>query len=173
VKHSLLTLCLIVWASVEAHGQAGTQSAPVAAPDPRIPIVLAQARRENWRCLMRGHLKALIEAMQHMSAGEYALAAMVTEDNYGLAPGKPEYCREPLFTKDASITAAGLPPPPPEAVRGMFSGMQQQQPYLSTRHATLNAVATPLRRGNPWRLWGPTALPATQRTDWNDFTRIS
>jgi hypothetical protein len=147
VKHALLTLCLIVWASVAAHGQAGAQSAPVVAPDPRIPIALAEARRENWRCLMRGHLKALIEAMQHMSAGEYSLAARVTEDNYGLAPGKPEYCREPLFTKDASIIAAGLPPPPPEAVRGMFSGMQQAAAVF------VDEARDAQRSGNPASAW--------------------
>ncbi len=65
---------------------------------------------------------------------ELQLAARVTEDNYGLAPGKPEYCREPLFTKDASITAAGLPPPPPEAVTlGAMDG------YLASASGSLQS----------------------------------
>jgi hypothetical protein len=112
-----------------------------------MPIALAGARRDNWRCLMRGHLKALVEAMQHMSVGKYALAAAVTEDNYGLAPGKEEYCREPLFTKDASSAAATLPPQPPEPVRAMFSGMQE------AARAFVRAARNVPRTGDPTPAW--------------------
>src|ERR1700728_3901662 len=64
-----------------------------AARDPRLPIVLAQARRENWKCLMRGHLQSLTESMRHLSNGEFEAAAAVAEFNFGLAPGTIEYCR--------------------------------------------------------------------------------
>jgi hypothetical protein len=96
---------------------------------------------------MRGHLKALTEAMQHMSAGEYELAAVVTEDNYGLTPGKAEYCRESIFTKDASIAAASLPPQPPDAVRAMFAGMQQ------AAGAFVKAARETHRTGDPAPAW--------------------
>ena len=62
--------------------------------------------------------------MQHLSAGDFARAAEVTEDNYGLTRGESEYCREPLFTKAASMAAATLPPQPPEPVRALFGEMK-------------------------------------------------
>jgi cytochrome c556 len=91
--------------------------------DPRLPIALVEARRENWKCLMRGHLQSLTESMRHLSKGEFVAAAAAVESNFGLAPGTVEYCREPLFTKDDSVRAATLPPSPPPQVRAMFDGM--------------------------------------------------
>jgi hypothetical protein len=93
------------------------------ARDPRVPITLAEARRENWRCLMRGHLQSLTESMQHLSNGEFEAAAAAAESNFGLAPGTVEYCREPLFTREDSQRAATLPPSPPPEVRAMFDEM--------------------------------------------------
>jgi hypothetical protein len=94
-----------------------------AARDPRLPIALAEARRENWKCLMRGHLQSLTESMRHLSNGEFEAAAAAAESNFGLAPGTVEYCREPLFTKETSERAAMLPPSPPPEVRAMFDEM--------------------------------------------------
>jgi hypothetical protein len=91
--------------------------------DPRLPIALAEARRENWRCLMRGHLRSLTDSMRQLSNGEFEVAAVSTESNFGLAPGSVEYCREPLFTKKDSVRAAALPPSPPPEVRAMFDEM--------------------------------------------------
>ncbi len=97
--------------------------ASTAARDPRFAIALAEARRENWKCLMRGHLQSLTESMRHLSNGEFEAAAVAAEANFGLAPGTVEYCREPLFTKEASERAATLPPAPPTEVRAMFDAM--------------------------------------------------
>jgi hypothetical protein len=91
--------------------------------DPRLPIVLAEARRENWKCLMRGHLRSLTESMRHLSQGEFEAAAAAAESNFGLAPDTVEYCREPLFTKEDSVRAATLAPSPPPQVRAMFDEM--------------------------------------------------
>jgi hypothetical protein len=91
--------------------------------DPRLPIALVEARRENWKCLMRGHLRSLTESMRHLSRGEFVAAAAAVESNFGLAPGTVEYCREPLFTKEDSVRAATLPPSPPPEARAMFDGM--------------------------------------------------
>jgi hypothetical protein len=100
-------------------------SAPVtrAALDRRLPIALAEARREDWRCLMRGHLQSLTDSMRHLSNGEFEAAAASAESNFGLAPGTVEYCREPLFTKEDSERAATLLPSPPPEVRAMFDEM--------------------------------------------------
>jgi hypothetical protein len=103
--------------------QAQPMSPPTVARDPRLLIALAEARRENWKCLMRGHLQSLAESMRHLSNGEYEAAAAAAESNFGLAPGTVEYCREPLFTKEDSARAAMLPPPPPPEVRAMFDEM--------------------------------------------------
>jgi hypothetical protein len=102
---------------------AAAEPSSITQPDPRAVIRLAPARRENWQCLMRGHLQSLIESMRHLASGEYEAAAAATEDHYGLRPGTAEYCREPLFTKEASVSAATLPPAPPEAVSAMFVNM--------------------------------------------------
>jgi predicted CxxxxCH...CXXCH cytochrome family protein len=91
--------------------------------DRRVPIALAEARRENWKCLMRGHLRSLTDSMRHLSSGEFEAAATATESNFGLAPGTAEYCREPLFTRQDSERAAALPPAPPPEVRAMFDEM--------------------------------------------------
>jgi hypothetical protein len=96
-----------------------------AARDPRLPIALAQVRRENWKCLMRGHLQSLTESMRHLSNGEFEAAAAAAEANFGLAPGTVEYCRESLFTKEDSERAATLPPSPPSEVRAMFDEMHR------------------------------------------------
>jgi hypothetical protein len=96
---------------------------PAAARDSRLPIALAEARRENWKCLMRGHLQSLTESMRHLSNGEFEAAATAAERNFGLAPGSVEYCREPQFTKQGSERAATLPPSPPPEVRAMFDEM--------------------------------------------------
>jgi len=91
--------------------------------DRRLPIALAEARRENWKCLMRGHLRTLTDSMRYLSNGEFEAAAAAAESNFGLAPGTVEYCREPLFTKEDSVRAATLPPSPPPQVRAMFDEM--------------------------------------------------
>jgi hypothetical protein len=91
--------------------------------DPRAVIKLAPARHDNWQCLMRGHLQSLIDSMRYLASGEYEAAAAATEDHYGLRPGTVEYCREALFTKQASVSAATLPPAPPQAVSAMFVSM--------------------------------------------------
>ena len=98
---------------------------PVAtvARDPRSLITLAEARRENWKCLMRGHLRSLTESMRHLSSGDFEAAAAAVESNFGLAPGTVEYCREPLFTKEESVRAATLLPSPPQEARAMFDAM--------------------------------------------------
>jgi mono/diheme cytochrome c family protein len=88
-----------------------------------LPIALAEARRNNWKCLMRGHLQSLTESMRHLSSGEFEAAAAAAESNFGLAPGTVEYCREPPFTKEDSERAAMLPPSPPPEVRAMFDEM--------------------------------------------------
>lgn len=97
--------------------------ATTVARDRRLPIALGEARRENWRCLMRGHLQSLTESIRHLSNGEFEAAAVSAESNFGLAPGIVEYCREPLFTKEDSVRAATMPPSPPPEVRAMFDGM--------------------------------------------------
>src|SRR5258707_7863950 len=51
--------------------------------DPRLSIALAEARRKNWKCLMRGHLRSLTESMRHLSEGEFEAAAVDTESNFG------------------------------------------------------------------------------------------
>ena len=114
-------LCLLV----PCWGLAQVPAAPAAkvTHDPRLPIVLAEARRDNWRCLMRGHLQSLTESMRHLSNGEFEAAAAAAESNFGLAPGTSEYCREPLFTRSDSERAATLPPSPPPEVRAMFDEM--------------------------------------------------
>jgi hypothetical protein len=116
--------CLLVpcWVLAEVPAVPAVPATKVAR-DPRLPIVLAEARRQNWRCLMRGHLQSLTESMRHLSNGEFEAAAASTESNFGLAPGTVEYCREPLFTKADSERAATLPPSPPPEVRAMFDEM--------------------------------------------------
>ena len=104
-------------------GQAQPMPPPTVARDPRLLIALAEARRENWKCLMRGHLQSLAESMRHLSNGEYEAAAAAAESNFGLVPGTVEYCREALFTKEDSARAAMLPPSPPPEVRAMFDEM--------------------------------------------------
>jgi hypothetical protein len=94
---------------------------------------LAEARRENWKCLMRGHLQSLTEAMRHLSNGEFEAAAAAAESNFGLAPGAVEYCREPPFTKENSLRAAMLPPSPPPEVRAIRAGRLQRRRALSLK----------------------------------------
>jgi hypothetical protein len=117
----LVAGCLLMpcWALA----QVPSLPASTVARDSRLPIVLAEARRENWKCLMRGHLQSLAESMRHLSNGEFEAAAAAAESNFGLAPGTVEYCREPLFTKEDSERAATLPPWPPPEVRAMFDQM--------------------------------------------------
>ena len=115
--------------------------------DRRFPIVLAEARRDNWRCLMRGHLQSLTESMRHLSNGEFEAAAAATESNFGLAPGTGEYCREPLFTKSESERAATLPPSPPPEVRAMFDAM-----HAAARVFVVDARAAS-RSKNPTSAW--------------------
>jgi hypothetical protein len=93
------------------------------ARDLRLPIALSEERRDNWKCLMRGHLRSLTESMRHLSNGEFEAAAAGAESNFGLAPGTIEYCREPPFTKENSERAASQPPSPPSEVRAMFDEM--------------------------------------------------
>jgi hypothetical protein len=52
----LAVSCLLVpcWALAQVPNVPATK----VARDPRLPIVLAEARRQNWRCLMRGHLQS-------------------------------------------------------------------------------------------------------------------
>ena len=122
----LAVVCLLVPCWVLAEDPAVPASAVPAVKagrDPRIPIALAEARRENWRCLMRGHLRSLTDSMRHLSNGEFEAAAVSTESNFGLAPGTVEYCREPLFTKEDSVRASALPPSPSPEVRAMFDEM--------------------------------------------------
>ena len=118
-----------------------------AARDPRLPITLAAARRDNWRCLMRGHLRSLTESMRHLSNGEFEAAAQATESNFGLAPGTVEYCREPLFTQEGSVRAAALPPSPPPEVRAMFDEM-----HAAARAFVVDARGAS-RTGDPAAAW--------------------
>jgi hypothetical protein len=115
--------------------------------DPRLPIALAEARRENWKCLMRGHLQSLTESMRHLSKGEFEAAAAAAESNFGLAPGTGEYCREPLFTKEDSVRAATLPPSPPPQVRAMFDEM-----HTAARAFVIDARAAS-RTNDPTAAW--------------------
>jgi len=124
MKRTRAILYLSLCGSWGTMGQERAPTAPTLTADTRTPIALADLRRANWQCLMRGHLRTLVDAMQHLSAGDYVRAAEVTEDNYGLTRGQSEYCREPLFTKEASMAAATLPPQPPEPVRALFGEMQ-------------------------------------------------
>jgi hypothetical protein len=121
--------------------------AATVAHDSRLPIALAEARRENWKCLMRGHLRALTESMRHLSNGEYEAAAAATESNFGLAPGTVEYCREPLFTRRDSERAATLPPSPPPEVHAMFDEM-----HAAARTFVIDARAA-FRTNNPADAW--------------------
>ena len=109
--------------------------------DPRTAISLAPAREDNWRCLMRGHLKTLTDAMRQLAAGEYEAAATGVEDNFGLLAGGHEYCREPIFSKEESVLAARLPPSPPAAVRAMFEAMHSAARTFSAdaRHVATGA----------------------------------
>lgn len=97
--------------------------ASTVARDSRLFIALAEVRRENWKCLMRGHLQSITESMRHLSNGEFEAAAAAAESNFGLAAGTVEYCREPSFTKESSERAAMLPPSRPPEVRAMFDEM--------------------------------------------------
>jgi cytochrome c556 len=121
IKIALAMGCLLLPCWVLA--QVPAVPAAAVARDARLPIALAEARRDNWRCLMRGHLQSLTESMRHLSNGEFEAAAVAAESNFGLAPGTIEFCREPLFTKDDSVRAATLPPSPPPEVRAMFDEM--------------------------------------------------
>lgn len=98
---------------------------PAGTADPRQPIHLAPARRDNWRCLMRGHLSSLIDSMRLLSAGSYEAAAATTEDHYGLRPGTAEFCHESMFTPEASIAAAKLLPNAPDPIPAMFVSMHE------------------------------------------------
>ena len=122
-------------------------AATTVAHDPRLPIALAEARRDNWRCLMRGHLQSLTESMRRLSNGEFDAAAAAAESNFGLAPGTTEYCREPIFTKDDSERAATLPPSPPPAVRAMFDEM-----HTAARAFVIDARAAS-RTKDPTAAW--------------------
>ena len=117
-KLALSLGCLPVpyWVLAEVLGATGAR-------DSRLLITLVEARRENWKCLMRGHLQSLTESMRYLSKGEFVAAADAVESNFALTPGTVEYCREPLFTKENSVRAATLPPSPPPEVRAMFDGM--------------------------------------------------
>jgi cytochrome c556 len=117
------------------------------ARDSRLPIALAPPRRENWKCLMRGHLHALTESMRHLSNGEFELAAATTESNFGLATGTVEYCRERLFSKEESEQAAKLPPSPPPEVVAMFDEM-----HAAARVFVTNARAAS-RTNDPAAAW--------------------
>jgi hypothetical protein len=121
MENALAVGCLLVpyWVFAQVPAVPATR----VARDLRLPIALAEPRRDNWRCLMRGHLQSLTESMRHLSDGEFEAAAATAEFNFGLAPGTIEYCREPLFTKDESERAATLPPSPPPEVRAMFDEM--------------------------------------------------
>ena len=135
--------CLLALCGMLAQAQATT----VAARDPRLHIALAEARRENWKCLMRGHLHSLTESMRHLSNGEFEAAAAAAESNFGLAPGTSEYCREPLFTKSDSERAATLPPSPPPEVRAMFDEM-----HTAARAFVIDARAAS-RSKDPTAAW--------------------
>jgi cytochrome c556 len=135
--------CLFVpcWVLAKVPAVPGT----TVARDPRLPIALAEARRENWKCLMRGHLQSLTESMRHLSKGEFEAAA--AEANFGLAPGTVEYCREPLFTKEDSVRAATLPPSPAPQVRAMFDAM-----HTAARAFVIDARAAS-RSKDPTAAW--------------------
>jgi|HubBroStandDraft_5_1064220.scaffolds.fasta_scaffold00318_16 hypothetical protein len=141
----LVAVCLLVPCGVLAQVQ--PIPALSAARDPRLPIALAEARRQNWKCLMRGHLRSLTESMQHLSNGEFEAAAAAAETNFGLAPGTVEYCRELLFTKEDSERAAMLPPPPPPEVRAMFDEMH------SAARAFVIAARAASRSKDPAAAW--------------------
>jgi hypothetical protein len=115
--------------------------------DPRLLIALVEARRENWKCLMRGHLQSLTESMRHLSKGEFEAAAAAAESHFGLAVGTVEYCREPLFTKEDSVRAATLPPSPPPPVRAMFDEM-----HTAARAFVIDARAAS-RSNDPTAAW--------------------
>ena len=117
----LTVACLLVYCGAIA--QAPAAPGTTVSRDPRLPIALAAARRENWNCLMRGHFRSITESMRLLSEGEFEAAAAVVENHFGLAPGTVEYCREPLFTKEDSVAAAKLPPSPSPQVRAMFDEM--------------------------------------------------
>lgn len=113
------------------------QSAPPTdrhALDPRHELKLAPARVDNWRCQMRGHLRTLTDAMRELAAGNYEAAATAVDDNFGLSPGGQEYCREPMFTREESVTDSRLPPSPPPEVRAMFELM-----HAAAREFSANA----------------------------------
>jgi cytochrome c556 len=137
--------CLFVpcWALAQASAVPGT----TVRRDPRLPIALAEARRENWKCLMRGHLQSLTESMRHLSKGEFEAAAAAAESHFGLAPGTVEYCREPLFTKEDSVRAATLPPSPPPQVRAMLDEM-----HTAARAFVIDARAAS-RSNDPTAAW--------------------
>ncbi len=113
--------CLLMPPCTLAQTSAGP--GPTVLRDPRLSKALAEPRRDNWKCLMRGHLRSLTESMRHLSEGEFEAAAAAAESNFALVPGTVEYCREPLFTKEDSVRAATIPPSPPPPVRAMFDEM--------------------------------------------------
>ena len=145
VEIALAMGCLLVpcWVLAEA----ASVPATTVARDPRLPIALAEARRNNWKCLMRGHLQSLADSMRHLSNGDFEAAAAASESNFGLAPGTIEYCREPLFTKDESERAAKLPPSPPPEVRAMFDEM-----HTAARAFVIDARAAS-RTKDPTTAW--------------------
>lgn len=115
----------MLWAPLDAAPPAA--SAPSASDartkDPRIPFTLDPARRANFECLMRGHLEALSLLMKAVSAGDYAGAATLADERFSLTPGTKDYCREPLFTREASLATLNLPPAPPDGVKALFASM--------------------------------------------------
>src|SRR5260370_19322225 len=58
--------CLLVpcWALAQVPAAPGA----TVPRDPRLPIALAEARRENWKCLMRCHLQSLTESIRPLSS---------------------------------------------------------------------------------------------------------
>jgi cytochrome c556 len=151
MRRLLLLACLVLGGAAGVSTVTRAQTTPSALPDTRIPIALAAARRDNWRCLMRGHLSALVQVMQHMSAGEYPQAAALAERNFGLVANQPEFCHEPLFSKEASLAAATLAPQPPEAVRAMFRVMR------TTAAQFVRAARAVPPGGNPAAAWSALA----------------
>jgi len=134
---SLPSIRRLAWLSVALASAAAADPGTITnrhALDPRRELKLAPARVDNWRCQMRGHLRTLTDAMRELAAGSYDAAAATVDDNFGLSPDGQEYCREPIFSREESVTASRLPPSPPPEVRAMFELM-----HAAAREFSANA----------------------------------
>src|ERR1700676_741751 len=89
----LTVACLLVYCGAIA--QAPAAPGTTVSRDPRLPIALAAARRENWNCLMRGHFRSITESMRLLSEGEFEAAAAVVENHFSRKKTRspPPSCR--------------------------------------------------------------------------------